>query len=505
MSRQRWASRATFVMAAVGSAVGLGNVWRFPYLAGRYGGGAFLIPYLIALFLVGVPLLMLEIAVGQKMQQSAIGSYRKLHPAFSGLGILASLSAFVVVSYYAVVMAWCLMYFLNSFSGKGLVGGAREHFFQNVLQVSDSVAHLGGINGSVLAALIAVWIAIYFCVWKGTRSVEKVIVLSVPLPVILLAVLLVRAITLPGFLDGWILYLNPVWSALLDPTVWNSAFAQIFYSFSLAFGTMIAYGSYKSDRDDVSQSAWTTAWLDVSISLFAGFVVFAILGYMASQTQTPLTELAASGPGLAFVVFPEALSLMPLPGLFSALFFLMLLSLGIDSAFSLVETVNAAFLDKVGHSQTVKVSFWVCVAGLIGGILYTTRAGLYFLDIADHFVTSYNSMIVGISQAILVGWLYGAERMRRYINEVSDRPVGKWWNFSIKFVTPAVLFALLATQFAVDTRTPYEGYPAWALAMGWAIALIPTLFFVISLIRKWTAFTTNPQMIIADDEHRRDE
>lgn len=492
MSRQRWTSRMTFVMAAVGSAVGLGNVWRFPYLAGKYGGGAFLVPYLIALIVVGVPLLILEIAVGQRMQQSAIGSYRKLHPAFSGLGILTSFSAFVVVSYYAVVMAWSLIYLLNSFSGTGLAGVAKEHFFQNVLQVSDSIANIGGINGSVLAALVTIWIAIYFCVWKGTQSVEKVIVLSVPLPVILLAVLLVRAITLPGFLDGWVLYLHPVWSALLDPAVWNSAFAQIFYSFSLAFGTMIAYGSYKSTQDDVSQSAWTTAWLDVSISLFAGFVVFAVLGYMASQTQTPLTELAASGPGLAFVVFPEALSLMPFPGVFSALFFLMLLSLGIDSAFSLVETINAAFLDKVGHANTMKVSFWVCGAGLVGGILYTTRAGLYFLDIADHFVTSYNSIIVGILQAILVGWFYGAERMRRYINEVSDFPTGKWWNFSIKFVTPAVLFTLLTSQLSVDVHTPYEGYPGWSLAAGWAIVLIPTGLFSVSLIKNWASPTTHP-------------
>ncbi|MCL6436059.1 MAG: hypothetical protein K6T90_17975 [Leptolyngbyaceae cyanobacterium HOT.MB2.61] len=203
MTRQRWTSKSVFVMAAVGSAVGLGNVWRFPYLAGKYGGGAFLLPYLFALFLVGVPLLMLEIGIGQKMQQGAIGCCRKLHPAFGGLGVVTSFSAFIVVSYYAVVMAWCLIYFFSAFSGAKWAGDAKNYFFQNVLQVSDGIAYLGGVNETVLLALIAIWISIYFCVWKGTRSVEKVIACSVPLPVILLAVLMLRAITLPGFF-GWL-------------------------------------------------------------------------------------------------------------------------------------------------------------------------------------------------------------------------------------------------------------------------------------------------------------
>ncbi len=482
MTRQRWASKATFVMAAVGSAVGLGNVWRFPYLAGKYGGGAFLVPYVLALFLVGAPLLILEIAVGQQMQQGAIGAYRRLHPSFAGLGVFSSISALVVVSYYAVVMAWCLIYFVNSVQVPWATG-AKTYFFEDVLQVSDRISDLGGINWPILGALIVIWIAIYFCIWQGTQSVEKVLLLSVPIPVILLAILLLRAVTLSGFLEGWKLYLNPVWGALQDPTVWNAAFSQIFYSFSLAFGTMIAYGSYKNEQDDVTKSAWITAGLDVAISLFAGFVVFAVLGYMATQTQTPITELAASGPGLAFVVFPEALSLMPLPWLFSGLFFVMLLSLGIDSAFSLVETINAVLLDRQsGQHQIAKVAFGVCFVGLLAGVIYTTRAGLYFLDIADHFVTSYNSMLVGIAEALLVGWVYGAEKLRRYVNETSDWSLGKGWNLAIKYVVPAALVMILAAQFSVDLRQPYEGYPGWALGLGWAIAILPFSYFLGSVL-----------------------
>ncbi|NES86806.1 MAG: sodium-dependent transporter [Moorea sp. SIO2B7] len=481
MARQRWASRTVFLLAAVGSAVGLGNVWRFPYLAGKYGGGAFLVPYLIALVLIGVPLLMLEFAVGQKMQRGAIGSFRKLHPNFGSLGLFALMSAFIIVSYYAVVMGWSLIYFLASFGVKWS-SDAKSYFFDSVLQISDGVNVLGGINWPILWSLVVVWVLIYFCVWKGTTSVGKVVVYSVPLPIILLGVLLLRAVTLPGFLNGWKLYLTPVWSALVDPEVWTAAFSQIFFTLSLGFGIMVTYASYKNSEDDIAKDTWLTALINSGISLFAGFVVFGILGYMAGETNIPLAELAASGPGLAFVVFPEALSLMPLPWLFSLLFFVMLLSLGIDSAFSLVEALNATIIDKQQQGNVAKVSIGVCLGGFIAGIIYTTRAGLYILDIVDHFVTNYNLMLVAIFQSILVGWLYGAEKLRRYINQVSDWKVGKWWNFSIKYLIPMALVALLATQFSKDIRTPYEGYPAWALGIGWAIVFLPLLIFLSLLV-----------------------
>ena len=378
-------------------------------------------------------------------------------------------------------MAWSLIYLFASF-GVQWSGDAEGYFFQKVLQISESVNSLGGINWSVLVSLFIVWILVYFCVWQGTKSVGRVVVYSVPLPVILLGALLLRAVTLPGFLDGWAMYLTPGWHALVNPEVWTAAFSQIFYTLSLAFGIMIAYGSYKDRDDDIAKDTWITALLNSTTSLFAGFVVFGVLGYMARVTGTPLTELAASGPGLAFVVFPEALSLMPLSGIFSVLFFLMLLLLGIDSAFSLAEAVNAAVIDRHKQLPIAQISIIVCSAAAIAGAIYTTRAGLYLLDIVDHFVTSYNLILVGILQSILVGWIYGAEKMRRYINQVSDWPVGKWWNVSIKYLIPLVLVTLLVTQFSKDLRIPYEGYPAWALGIGWAIAIIPLLVFLLLLM-----------------------
>ncbi len=482
MTRQRWTSRAVFILAALGSAVGLGNLWRFPYLAGKYGGGAFLIPYLIALVLVGVPMLILELAVGQKMQQGAVGSYTKLHPRFVGLGILALISSFIIVSYYAVVMAWSLVYLLASLK-MNWSGDAEGYFYQKVLQTSNGIEQLGGINLSIFLSLLFVWFSVYFCVWQGTKSVGKVVKYSVPLPVILMSLLLIRAVTLPGFLQGWEMYLQPNWIALLNPEVWTAACSQIFYSLSLAFGIMVAYGSYKDRDDDITQDAWITALLDSGTSIFAGFVVFGVLGYMAWKIGTPLKDLAASGPGLAFVVFPEAISLMPLSKIFSILFFLMLFLLGIDSAFSMVAALNAAVADKYKHISLAQISLVFCLLLLIAGAIYTTRAGLYFLDLVDHFVTSYNLLSIGICQSILVGWVYGAEKMRRYINQVSHWQIGKWWNIAIKYIIPLALVTLLVTQFIQDIKTPYEGYPTWALGIGWTIALLPLLIFLWLLLK----------------------
>jgi NSS family neurotransmitter:Na+ symporter len=454
--------------------VGLGNVWRFPYLAHKFGGGAFLIPYLIALFVIGIPLLILEFALGQKIQQGAIGSMKAMHSKMGGVGLIAIFTAFIIVCYYAAVMAWSLIYFLASF-GMKWSGGSKDYFFNSVLEISEGVGTVGGINWTILLALLAVWIMIYFCIWKGPKSVGKIIWITVPLPIILLGVLFIRAVTLPGFLTGWAAYLTPDWSALLFSDVWVAAIGQIFFTLSVSFGIMIAYASYKKENEDVAKNGYLTALINSAISLFSGFVVFGVLGYMATQTSTGINEVVASGPGLAFVVFPEALSLMPAAWFFSAIFFLTLLTLGIDSAFSIVEGINVVIGDSKKKWVQHKIAFVVCFVCFLGGILFTTRAGLYFLDIIDHFMMSYNLMIVGILECIAVGWIFGANRMRKYINSVSDWKLGRWWNWAIRIIIPAALILLLVLNFIGELKVPYEGYPGWALGIGWALVVIPVI------------------------------
>jgi neurotransmitter:Na+ symporter, NSS family len=473
MKRERWSSRTIFLFAAIGSAVGLGNIWRFPYLTYKFGGGAFLIPYLIALFLLGIPLLMLEFGIGQRFQRGAVESMKKVHNKLGGVGLMAILTGFIVVVYYAVVMAWSLLFLVDSFQENlPWASDSSDYFFNTILNISDGVGTIGALNGPLFFALFAVWFIVYFCVRKGVKSVGKVVAITMPLPIILLIALFIRGITLPGALQGIIFYLNPDFTVLLNTEIWLAAISQIFFTLTLGFGVMIAYASYNKENQDVTSDAFTTAILNSIISLFAGFVVFAVLGYMTVQAGVDISEVATAGPGLAFVVFPQALSLMPLGWLFSIMFFLTLLTLGIDSAFSLVESVDTVITDRSGV-KTKEIAFVICGLAFLLGIIFTTQAGLYLLDIVDHFVTNFGLVLVGIFTCLSVGWVYGAENLRAYINEHSKYKLGSMWDHLIKWIIPLILIFFVVNQFMIELEGPYEGYPEWSLMIGWGAVVVP--------------------------------
>jgi len=471
-------------MAAIGSAIGLGNIWRFPYLTYKFGGGAFLIPYLIALFVVGIPLLILEFGLGQKFQKGALGSFKSINKRFGSIGFVAVAAGFIVITYYAVVMAWSVIYLLGSFkSPLPWQSGSNDFFFGKVLQITDSVSQFGEVSVALIIAMTIVWVAIYFCVFKGVKSVGKVVLVTMPLPVVLLLILLVRSLTLDGALQGISYYIRPDFSLLFSAEIWLAAITQIFFTLSVSFGIMIAYASYNKKHQSITRSAFIVALINSGFSLLAGFVVFGVLGHMAFTQGVPIDEVVKSGPSLAFVVFPEALSLLPLASFFSVLFFLMLFTLGIDSAFSLVEAVNTAVSDKYKKVGKHWVALVVCVGGFAGGLIFAAGSGLYFLDIIDHFVTSYSLTIVGFLTCIVVGWVYGAEKMREFINSVSEVYLGKWWDYSIKFIIPGALAVLFVIQLYKDVMTPYEGYPGWALMIGWLAVIIPALMGLVMSMR----------------------
>lgn len=472
MKRERWPSRTMFIFAAIGSAVGLGNIWRFPFLVGKYGGGAFLFPYFIMLLLVGFPLLILEFSIGQKFQQGSVNAFKKIGDKFSGVGLAALFGGFGVCSYYAVVMGWAFLYMLFSIN-VAWEGDPKSFFYNDILQVSSGPDVIGGFSTPVFLGMLASWTLVYFCVWKGVKSVSQVIKITMPLPVLLLIILLCRTIFLPGAIDGLLFYLTPSFSALWNLEVWMAAIAQVFFTLSLGFGVMIAYASYQDKKNDIVLSALIISIADVCIAFIAGLVIFSTIGHMAHTTGESITSLASSGPSLAFIVFPHALSLIPGASFFSIIFFMTLVTLGIDSLFSIVEAMATLINDNFPHINRKLVVFYVCLACAVGGLIFTTSAGIFYLDITDHYVTVYILVLTGLLQTLTIGWFYDIVSFRKYINSVSVIKIGPFWDVTIKYLIPVALLGIIGTTLYADLREPYEGYPLWAQAFfGWGIVFV---------------------------------
>ncbi len=478
--RERWNNRTAFVMASIGSAVGLGNLWRFPYIAYKNGGGAFLIPYFVALFTAGIPLMILEFSFGHRFQGSAPHSFASIKKGWEWVGWWALLIGFVITTYYNVVIAWSVDYLFYSFP-LSWENNAKDFFFNKFLNITSSPLHLGGINLPILLALIGIWVAIYLIIYKGVERVGKVVMFTVPLPIILLGILVIRGMTLPGAMEGIRYYLTPNFSKLADPQVWLAAYAQIFFSLSLSFGILIAYSSYLPADHDVNNSSFIISLANCGTSFLAGFAVFPVLGYLSHTQNIPIEEVIKAGPGLAFVIYPTAIKLLPVAaGLFSFLFFLLLLSLGVDSAFSLVEACVTGVIDK-WKIKRIPATIIVSLPGFLLGILFTTRGGLYWLDITDDLMNKFGLTSVAILTCIVGGYILGAEKLRRYVNAVSDFPIGRWWNFCIKFLTPAILGVSIIFVLRERIASPYGGYPLAALAIGWLLFLaLPAIAIIIS-------------------------
>jgi NSS family neurotransmitter:Na+ symporter len=477
--RDRWFSRASFVTAAIGSAVGLGNVWRFPFVAYKYGGGAFLIPYFVALLTAGIPLMILEYGLGQMMQCGAPEALRKIKKRWEWVGWWALGVGSMIVFYYAVVMAWCWNYLYYSFT-VAWKKDAEAFFFNQVLHRSGGPGELGGLVWPVVIALALTWVVIYLCIFKGVKLVGKVVMVTVPLPVILLAVLLIRGITLDGAFEGLRFYLTPNFLVLTDYRVWLAAYGQIFFSLSLGFGIMIAYASYEAQTADITNNAFITSLANCGTSYFAGFAVFSTLGYLGFALKKPVADVVASGPGLAFITYPLAISLLPKAvEIFGVIFFIVLLTLGIDSAFSIVEAVVTGIRDKWDVPRK-KIVFWFCVVAFLAGLLFCTRAGLYWLDIMDEWMTRFGLACVGLMECIIIGWFFDTRRFKDYINSVSEIKIGLWWDIFIKVVTPAILGISIGMSILERFKNPYGGYDQWALiAGGWAVAIAVIIIGII--------------------------
>lgn len=484
--RERWSSRASFIFAVIGSAIGLGNVWRFPYITYKNGGGAFLIPYIIALITAGIPLMILEYYVGHFTQSAPPTAFKKIWHRAEWAGWFAILLIFVLSTYYCTIMGWSVNYLINSFTlGWGTTAESVRAFFNNeLLQISGSPSVFGGIRLPILFGLAVTWVLIYLSLFKGIETLGKIVYFTVIIPWLIIVVMVIRGITLPGAIEGIKFYLTPDFSVLLNPKVWLAAYGQVFFTLSLAMGTLIVYASYLHEESDITVNAFLTSIANCGTSLIAGFAVFSTLGYLAQALGVSVPEVTTSSIGLAFVTYPTAISLLPVASrFFAALFFLLLLTLGIDSAFSMTEPVVESIVDKWGIRKKYVLPV-ICFCGFLVGIPFTTKAGLYWIDIVDNFVTHYGITVVGFLECIIIGYVLGAKKARSYINKVSEIRIGVWWDIFIKFLTPAFLGASLIFQFIELVREGYGGYPMWTSYVGGGLIIVLVIAAIFLARRK---------------------
>lgn len=477
--KDKWDTRTAFILASIGSAIGLGNIWRFPYVCYENGGGAFLIPYLIALLTTGIPLMILEFSLGHKYHKPAPAALGHVKKRLEVLGWFALLIGFGIVAYYAVVMGWCFNYLAYSFN---LAWGqdTQAFFFNQFLQISESPMQIGGIQWMIVLGLVLTWIFVIAAIWKGAKTVGKVVYFTVTIPWIILIVLVVRGVTLPGAVEGLKFYLTPQFSALLNYKVWLAAYSQVFFSLTIGFGVQITYASFLKKESDIVNNAFIVSLANNATSFVGGLAVFSVLGYYAHLSGLPVSEVVKSGPQLAFVTYPTIIGLLPVgASIFGILFFLMLLTLGIDSAFSLVEAGAASVIDKF-KIKRIHANIGFGVIAFVVGILFTTKAGLYWLDIVDHFMNNFGLLIVGIVQCIAIGYFYNTKEMREYANSKSDFTIGRWWDFSVKYLTPIVVGILFLTNVYDRITSSYGGYSRMAEFLGGWLVLI--VFIAVAVI-----------------------
>ncbi len=479
--RPQWKSRIGFLLAAIGSAVGLGNIWRFPYLCYKNGGGAFLIAYFIALFVVGIPLMILEIGLGHKMRGSAPASIASISKKWEWLGWWQIIFVmFGIVLYYSVVISWCVNYFFFAFNSSW-TNNPNAFFFQKFLMVSEGPFVLGDLRTPILFSLMGVWFFNWLIVFVGVqKGLERANKIFMPLLFFLTAVIVLWSVRLPGAKEGILVYLKPQFHRLKDIKVWMDAFSQIFFTLSLGFGIMIAYASYLPRKSQIVKDAFTISIFNCFFSVFAGFGVFSVLGYMAHSTSKQIPEVVSQSIGLAFVAYPKAISMLPaFSREFGLIFFGILVIAGLSSSISILEAFTSGIIDKFHYSRKVVVSA-LSVAGFLGSIIFTTQAGLHWLDIVDHFLTHYGLVVAAILECIVLGWIFGAKKLRAHINHYSGWNLKKWWwDLSIKFITPLVLIGLLTSSLMEEFSRAYEGYPWLAIIVIGRDWLIVTLFFAI--------------------------
>uniref|UniRef100_H2ZG33 Transporter n=1 Tax=Ciona savignyi TaxID=51511 RepID=H2ZG33_CIOSA len=532
--RDVWSGKFDFLLACCGTAVGLGNVWRFPYLCYKNGGGAFLLPYMLVVIVSGVPIFFLEVAIGQFTKLGAIKSWTSLCPLISGIGIASAVIVFYTLCYYAVILAWALFYLFQSFraelpwancnntleqpshmpgqldlrtlagtdrgrserkihlSCRGILESkctntqplARTDFklkAKYVLQITDGIDDLGGLRWELAGVLLLAWVICYLTVFQGTKSTGKAMYFTATFPYVMLLILLVRGVTLPGAWKGIKYYITPNITKLGEPEVWIDAGTQVFFSYSLCIGVLVSLGSFNAYNNNCLRDTVIIAGVNSGTSILAGFAIFAALGFMATEQGVSMEDVAAKGPGLAFIAYPKEVLLLPVSQLWSCLFFVMIFLLGISTlltdTLALVTSLGDLYpqLFRGGKYRKLIAMAAGCFACYLVGLTMVTRGGMYILQLFDFYGASGFTLLWTASwQCVAIGWFYGDQKFYDVIEDMIGYRPGPYFRICWKYLAPILNTAIIIFNIIKYDPLTYNktyNYPAWGHAIGWGLAL----------------------------------
>lgn len=572
--RETWSSKLDFLLALMGFSIGLGNIWRFPYLCFKNGGGCFLIPYLICLIVAGVPVLVLEIGMGQFTSQGGITAW-KICPLFQGIGYAGVAVMQYINIYYTVILGWSLFYMFASFRStlpwshcgnewntpncvdnhqrqnliqqsvnntvrnvtlfanstlNGTVSNvstpaagdrvlaSEEYWEYRVLRISSGLDQQGALRWDLALCLLLAWVICYLCVCKGVKSSGKVVYFTATAPYVLLTALLVRGVTLPGAAEGIKFYLTPNWSKLNNGQVWIDAGTQVFFSYSIGMGTMAALGSYNKFYNNFYRDAIFFTLFNSGTSFYGGFLIFSVLGFMAQNQGVEVDKVAKSGPGLAFIVYPEAVAQMPLAPLWSVLFFIMLFLLGLDSEFVGIEGFVTAIVDlfpqylRRGYRKEIFTAL-VCFVWYLIGLCMVTEGGMYVFQLFDSYSGSGSVLLlVVICETLAVGWLYGRRRFYSDMERMLGFRINPWIGWCWCFFAPMFCAFIFIFNLATYSPLKYGSYvfPGWGMAIGWlltvsSLLLIPGVMIYKLMNTTGTILERLNKLIIPQLDTNKDE
>jgi len=529
--RGKWERSHEFVFALAGCAIGLGNVWRFPYLCYKYGGGSFMVAYLFFLFLVGVPMLMLEVTMGQFMSRGGIEVWNMV-PISKGIGFATLLVVVYINIYYIVILAWTLFYFCksvvaiftgqlpwttcdfigasaccsNTYNGSVLVAPdgcdsdpiypEAEYFSNNVLNITSGINETGGMNWTLFGFLILAWVIVFSMVYKGVKSTGKAAYVTSTFPLLVLMALVIRGVTLDGAMEGLKYYITPDLNKLVQADTWMAAASQIMFSYSLCQGSLTSLGSY--NKWSFNSIKWTVklSFLNSFASMFAGIAIFSILGHLSAQTGIPIEKVADKGPGLAFIAYPRALSTLPGSAIWNTLFFLMLIMLGIASQCAQVEGMITTMVDLKQNffkaTKPIRRQLFValaCFTCFLLALPMVLNSGMYYFQLMDSYGASGMAlMIITILEVVSVAWIYGVDKYYDDLEQMcyesraldgkhkKSNPKKQGWRlfkYIWKFITPSVLLLCLIYSIVTFEGPSYDslvtGHYEYP-TIGWIIA-----------------------------------